>query len=60
MTMTVPELAKEMGISRPIAYELVRQDGFPVLHVGRRIVIPVAAFQKWLDEQASNQAVVGR
>ena len=58
MTMTVQELAKEMGISLPIAYKLVQQKGFPVIHVGRRIVIPVAAFQKWMSDTAHKASEV--
>ena len=36
-TMNVQELASQMGISLPKAYKLVKQPGFPVIHVGRSI-----------------------
>jgi excisionase family DNA binding protein len=48
MTMNVREMAQQLGISMPKAYELVKQDGFPVLRLGKRIIIPVVAFQNWL------------
>ncbi len=47
-TMSVQELASNLGVSLPKAYELVKQPGFPVIHVGSRILIPVDAFREWL------------
>ncbi len=49
--MSVQELSAEMGISLPTAYELVKQPGFPRVHVGSRILIPVEEFNEWLKEQ---------
>lgn len=54
LTMNVTEISEQLGISKPIAYELTRREDFPSLKIGRRIVIPVEAFQKWLID-ASNQ-----
>ena len=52
-TMSVQELSSQMGISLPKAYELVKQTGFPTINIGTRILIPVDAFHKWLNDQAS-------
>ena len=52
-TITVRELASQMGISLPKAYELVKQPGFPTINIGTRILIPVDAFHKWLNDQAA-------
>ena len=49
--MSVQELAAQMGISLPKAYELVKQPGFPRVRVGSRILIPVEEFNIWLREQ---------
>ncbi len=49
---SVPELAKALGISRPKAYELVKRDGFPSIIVGKRIIVPTNALERWLDENA--------
>ena len=46
--MSVQELSAMLGISMPKAYELVKQPGFPVIHVGARILIPIDAFKEWL------------
>ena len=47
-TMSVQELSAQMGISLPKAYELVKTPGFPVIHIGTRILIPIDAFREWL------------
>ncbi|PKM60257.1 MAG: excisionase [Firmicutes bacterium HGW-Firmicutes-4] len=48
LTINVKELSKQLGVSIPTAYELTRRSDFPTLKIGRRIVIPVEAFQLWL------------
>lgn len=51
MTLTVDELADELHISRPTAYELVKQEGFPAFHIGQRILISRNGLQRWIDQQ---------
>ena len=46
--MSVQELAAEMGISLPKAYELVKESDFPTIRVGTRILIPTEAYKEWL------------
>jgi excisionase family DNA binding protein len=45
-TLTIPEVAKLLGISRNLAYEIATRDGelagIQVLRVGRRLLIPQA------------------
>jgi excisionase family DNA binding protein len=45
LTMTVEEASEAMGISRSLAYELVRRGEIPSLRLGRRIVVPVRALE---------------
>lgn len=52
-TMSVQELAAQMGISLPKAYELVKEPGFPTINIGTRIVIPVEAYKNWLLKTSS-------
>ena len=54
-TMSVQELASQLGISLPKAYELVKRPGFPVLRIGTRILIPVEAFREWLSDNATRE-----
>ena len=55
LTVTVNEMAKMLGVSRPIAYDLTKKKGFPAIRISeRRIVIPVDALKKWLNDSAIN------
>ncbi len=47
-TLTIEEAARELGIGRGLAYELARRGEIPTLRLGRRLVVPVAAFQRLL------------
>ena len=44
----IPEIAAQMDINIPKAYELARQPGFPSIRIGRRIVVPKEAFHSLL------------
>lgn len=50
MSMTVEELAKELSISRAKAYALAREDGFPVFHVGRKVLVNRRGLQEWMNK----------
>jgi excisionase family DNA binding protein len=53
LTYSVEELAKSLGISKPVAYELIKREGFPAIRVSeRRIIIPVDALRSWLNANA--------
>ncbi|MBR2782942.1 MAG: helix-turn-helix domain-containing protein [Firmicutes bacterium] len=53
LTVSVDELAKLLGVSRPTAYALTHQTGFPSIRISdRRIIVPVDALRIWLAEQA--------
>lgn len=57
LTMTIPEVAKQLNISLPTAYELAKSDGFPSLRIGaRRIVVPVEAFKQWIDKNVGQRS----
>jgi len=49
LSLRVVHVAKVLGLSMNTAYELCHSDGFPCVRVGRRMIIPRAAFQKWLE-----------
>ena len=55
LSISVDEMAKMLGISRPVAYELTRREGFPVVRVSeRRIVIPLDGLKAWLAHEQDN------
>ncbi len=55
ITISVQELAEQMGISLPKAYELTKTTGFPVIRVGTRVLIPLAEFQRWLANSSNRR-----
>lgn len=53
MTVSVEEMASMLGISRSVAYQLIKEDGFPVIRVSeRRLIIPIKSLERWLEERA--------
>jgi len=53
LAISVDELSEMLGCSRPLAYQLCHKTGFPAIHISeRRIVIPVDALKRYLNEQA--------
>ena len=51
-TMNVADVAKVLGISRPVAYELARRDALPVpvIRLGRRMVVSKRAVEALLNQ----------
>ncbi len=52
LAYTVKEMAGTLGISIPKAYELTERADFPVLFVGRKKLIPIEAFEQWVQRTA--------
>ena len=44
-------VADVLGISISGAYELMNEDGFPSKRIGKRVIVPKDAFQKWLNTE---------
>ncbi len=57
LCMSVAEFAERMGVSKPVAFQLVNRADFPALRVGRRILIPVASAERWITEQVESTHV---
>ena len=55
LMLSVPQVADVFGIGRASAYELVRSEGFPILTIGTRIVIPKDKFIRWIEEKVSEK-----
>lgn len=56
LCVTVDDLCDLLRVSRPTAYSLVHQTGFPVIRVGRRLLIPKVGLERWLNEQTEISA----
>ena len=51
LCLTVPEVAKKLGLSRNFTYELVKRGELPSIRLGeKRILIPKIALEKRLEE----------
>ena len=59
LTLTIGQVATYLGISSSHAYELARQDALPVpvLRLGRRRVVPKAAFLRSLGVSLDGELV---
>lgn len=57
-TMTIPEAAELLGVSRNTAYEAARREGqlggIPVIRVGRRLLVPTAPLRSALGMEETD------
>ena len=49
---TVKECAELLCISLPKMYDLTGREDFPVLFCGRKKIVPIAAFEEWVQSSA--------
>ena len=52
LLISVEAAAKLLGISRNLAYDLVRQGRIPHVRLGRRILVPRFGLEQWLANEA--------
>ena len=50
LTMTVPEAAEALGIGKNQGYEAARAGQIPTIRIGRRLLVPRAAFERLLEQ----------
>lgn len=52
---SLKETAEVLGVSMPLVYQLARRDDFPAVRISaRRIVVPSASLEAWLERQAEH------
>ena len=49
-TLSVPEAAQVLGISRSLAYEMARIGRLPTIRFGKRLVVPRPALERMLEQ----------
>lgn len=54
MALSVAEVQEALGVGRNTVYELVNRADFPKIRVGRKIIIPCEAFERWLNAQTAH------
>ena len=47
--LNVKQLADLLGVSDSSVYELIQENGFPSLRIGKRIVIPKEELRGWIS-----------
>jgi excisionase family DNA binding protein len=55
LLLSVRDAARRLGVGRDFTYRLVREGRLAHLSVGRRMLIPVAALERWIEEELANQ-----
>ncbi len=53
-TITVERAGQLLGISRGLAYDLVRRGEIPSVRLGRRVVVPAAAIDDILNSASKS------
>lgn len=48
LLLNVKQLAALLGVADSSVYELIEEEDFPSLRIGKRIVIPKEALRKWI------------
>ena len=56
LTLTPEDAAKQLGVSKPTMYALCNRKDFPSVRVGRKIIIPLVALEKWLEAQTTERS----
>ena len=55
ITISVEEFARRLGISRPTAYAMTNEPGFPVLRIGRKKLVVVSGIESWMQRRMQRQ-----
>ena len=53
ITLTVPQLMKELNISKNVAYDLTREPNFPCFRLGRKMLINRELLKEWLNRRCA-------
>ena len=55
LMLSVQDVSAVLGISRAGAYELVKNEGFPAMNIGSRIIVPKEEFILWIKQKVSEK-----
>ncbi len=53
--LNATQLAEVLGISRAGAYNLMHQEDFPTLQIGKRLLVPWDKLQIWIDRNTGGE-----
>lgn len=55
LAISIPEAARRLGIGRNQGYECAKRGEIPTIRLGKRKVVPLAAFEAMLAVQSKQQ-----
>ena len=50
LSLCANDVTAVLSISRANAYNLLRREDFPALHIGKRMVVPKNRFVQWIEK----------
>lgn len=50
LTLSVTEAAEIIGLSPARMYQVVHQEGFPAVRIGKRIFVSAKGLEEWIDK----------
>ncbi len=56
-TVTVPEAAKILGISRGSAYEAAKTGELPVIRIGKRLLVSRTVLERMLEPEVTGPGI---
>ena len=57
MAVSAATAAQLLGISRPVIYRLMHEEGLPHFKIGNRTLIPTDGLRNWVAQQSKNGGV---
>lgn len=58
VTLNAQNIQQVLGISRAMAYNLLRSESFPTLHIGSRKIVPKDAFINWMNQNTGKNSTL--
>lgn len=53
LAYSIAEVAELLNVSKPTAYALTKQKGFPLLQIGKRKLVPAQGLKEWIGKNTS-------
>ena len=51
LLLSIPEVAKMLGLGRTKVYQLIATEGLPVVRFGRAVRVSSASLQRWIEQR---------
>ncbi len=51
LLLTIPDVARRLGLGRTKVYELIATEGLPVVRFGRAVRVSASSLQQWIERR---------